>query len=176
MHISKLEKFGASLLVVAWLLFGVNAIGNFLVSADKAAPAHGEAQVASTPATPAAPAEPEKTAVELLAQASADTGKKQFNKCKACHSVDEGGPNKVGPHLWGVVGRNVASISDFSYSSALSDMGGTWSYEHLDKFLTSPKSFAPGTKMTFAGLKDPALRADLILFLRENTPSPPPLP
>lgn len=176
MHISKLEKFGASLLVVAWLLFGVNMIGNFLVSADTAAPAHGEAQMATAPATPAAPAEPEKTAVELLAQASADAGEKQFNKCKACHTIDEGGANKIGPHLWGVVGRDVASVGDFGYSSALNDVQGAWSYDHLDEFLKSPKSFAPGTKMTFAGMKNPAQRADLILYLRENTPSPPPLP
>jgi cytochrome c len=97
-------------------------------------------------------------------------------KCAACHNFEDGAPNKIGPNLWGVVGRDIAALPDFSYSSALSEKEGDWSYEALSEFVASPKGWAPGTKMTFAGLKKPQDRADLILYLRSLSGSPEPLP
>lgn len=112
----------------------------------------------------------------LLASADKNAGAKISKKCAACHSFDKGGPNKVGPNLWDVVGRTVASHEGYSYSSALSDLGGQWSYERLNAFLTKPKDFAPGTKMGFAGLKDAQDRANLIAYLRSLSDDPKPLP
>lgn len=100
-----------------------------------------------------APAEEEgPTFEELLASADVGKGAKVFGKCKACHKLD--GSNGTGPHLDGVVGRDIGSVADFSYSGVLSEMEGNWTPEHLSAFLENPKGYAPGTKMSFAGLKD----------------------
>lgn len=99
-----------------------------------------------------------------LAEGDAAKGEKLFKKCKACHKIGEG-ENATGPSLYQVVGRKVASIPDFSYSSGMSSLGGTWTPEHLDAFLTKPKDLVPGTKMSFAGLKKEQDRADLIAYL-----------
>lgn len=112
----------------------------------------------------------------LLAAADVASGKKIAKKCSACHSFDKGGKNKVGPNLWDIVGRDMAQVADFKYSSALAGMGGVWDYATLDGFLTKPKAMVPGTKMSFAGVKKPGGRADLIVFLRSLSDSPSPLP
>jgi len=112
----------------------------------------------------------------LLAVADADAGAKVWKKCASCHSIDEGGANKVGPNLWDIVGRPVAGHDGYKYSGALTGLGGEWSYDRLDGFLTKPKDFAAGTKMSFAGLKSAEDRANLIAFLRGQSASPKPLP
>jgi cytochrome c len=112
----------------------------------------------------------------LLASASAERGQKASRACQACHSFEQGGPNKIGPDLWGVLGRPIAGHEGFSYSSALSEKGGTWDYDNLDAFLSNPRTWAPGTKMAFAGVKKPADRADVIMYLRPLSDSPEPLP
>ena len=136
---------------------------------------------------PAAPAAPEaESAVAaapadggiavLLAAADAEAGKKVAKKCSACHSFDKGGKNKVGPNLWDIVGRGVGAVEGYKFSGALAGVGGTWGYEELDAFLASPKAFAAGTKMAFAGIKSGSDRADLIAHLRGLSDSPKPLP
>jgi cytochrome c len=116
----------------------------------------------------------------LLASASIESGEKVFKKCQSCHTSEKGGANKVGPHLWGVVGRPIASVSDFAYSQAMVDFseGGEkhWSYEDLNHFLDNPKKLINGTKMSFAGVKKTEDRADLIAYLRSLSDSPLPLP
>jgi cytochrome c len=116
------------------------------------------------------------TISQLLAVANAEAGQTVAKKCAACHTFEQGEPNKIGPNLWGVVGREVASLPDFSYSSALTEKGGVWDYEHLNQFVADPRGWAPGTKMTFAGLGKPEDRADLIAYLRSLSDSPAPLP
>jgi len=113
---------------------------------------------------------------QLLAVANADAGQAVAKKCVACHTFEQGEPNRIGPNLWGIVGREVASLPDFSYSSALAEKGGVWDYEPLNEFLANPRGWAPGTKMTFAGLAKPDDRADLISYLRSLSDSPAPLP
>lgn len=126
---------------------------------------------------PAAPTEPGGGDIAtLLAAANATAGQKVARKCAACHSFDEGGKHKVGPNLWDIVGREVGTADGYNFSGAMADVGGTWTYDRLDAFLTSPKEFANGTKMTFAGIKDGTDRADLIAYLRDLSNDPKPLP
>lgn len=132
-------------------------------------------------AGPGEAAAPVEKAVEpvapLLAAADPAEGEQVAKKCATCHTFDEGGANKIGPNLYGVVGRAVASHEGFKYSSALKDKSGeTWTYENLVAFLTKPKDWAPGTKMTFPGLRKPEERAALLAYLREMSDAPPPLP
>ncbi|OHV80630.1 cytochrome c family protein [Ensifer sp. LCM 4579] len=116
----------------------------------------------------------------LLATADASAGETIFKKCASCHTVEKGGPNKVGPNLWDVVNRPVASHEGFSYSAGMQAFseGGkvVWDYEHLSYFLEAPKKHVPGTAMGFAGLKKIDERANLIAWLREHSDNPAPLP
>jgi cytochrome c len=146
---------------------------------DAAAPAEGDQQAAALEeAAPEgdAPAGAGDGVGALLAQADADTGATASRKCMACHSFEEGGPAKIGPSLWNVVGRDIAAVDDFAYSDALAEKEGAWDYEALDAFLAKPREWAPGTKMAFAGLAKPEDRADIILYLRSLSNEPAPLP
>ena len=100
----------------------------------------------------------------LLASADIEKGKKVFGKCKSCHKLDDGA-NGVGPHLYKVINRDIGSIEGFKYSKALVGLEGVWSIEELNKYLTKPSEYAPGTAMSFAGLKKDKDRADLIEYL-----------
>ena len=112
----------------------------------------------------------------LLAMGNADYGKKVFSACKACHSIKEGGGNRIGPALWSVLGRSIGSISDYKYSKALAEFGGEWNLETMNSFLTNPKNYIKGTKMSYAGLKKEKDRASIILYLNQNTNKPLTLP
>ena len=113
--------------------------------------------------------------IGMIADGDVGKGEKVSKKCKACHVFDEGGKNKLGPALWGVVGRDIASHEGYNYSGALSALEGDWSYDKLDQFLAAPKSYIPGTKMVFAGLKKEQDRADLIAYMRTLAAEPAPL-
>jgi cytochrome c len=113
----------------------------------------------------------------LLAAGDAAHGADVSKKCAICHTFDKGGANMIGPNLYGVIGRKVASHEGYEYSDALKAKGGTWDYAMIDHMIENPNAFAPGTKMAlFPGLPDAKERADVILFLREKSDSPPPLP
>ena len=120
---------------------------------------------------------PAETVVALLAAADAAAGQAVAKKCKACHTFDQGGANRLGPNLWGIVNRQIAGVAGFNYSPALQGLsGGEWTFEDLDAFLTKPKDYAKGTKMSFGGLKKPKDRANLIAYLRSLSDSPAALP
>jgi len=104
---------------------------------------------------------------EALAVADISKGKKIFKKCGACHTVEEGAKNKVGPNLWNIVNRDIAVVEGFKYSDAIQSVGGTWTPEALNAFLENPKTYVPGTKMAFSGLKKQGDRAHLIVFLKK---------
>ena len=132
-----------------------------------------EAEGQSAAAKPAAPAEPLPV---LLAKADAQKGLAAAKPCTTCHNFDKGGAAKIGPPLYGVVGRPKGSIAGFSYSDAMKGKGGDWSFEDLNAFIQNPKGFVPGTKMAFAGEPDAAKRADILAYLRSLADSPAPLP
>ena len=121
-------------------------------------------------------AEPTVSLAALLADASVEEGQAVVKKCAACHTFEEGGANKIGPALWGVVGRDIASVEGFAYSDALVSQEGAWDYEKLSHFLADPKGWVPGTKMAFAGLKKDQDLADAIVYLRSISRDAPPLP
>ncbi|BAV64865.1 c-type cytochrome [Sphingobium cloacae] len=112
----------------------------------------------------------------LLAQADVAAGEKVFAKCAACHTVNQGGANGIGPNLYATVGDEIGhGKAGFAFSDALKSKGGTWTFEAMDHWLKSPREFAPGTKMTFAGLGNPVDRANLIAWLNtqgSNLPLP----
>jgi len=113
-----------------------------------------------------------------LAKADPAKGQQVFNKCMACHNADKGGANQLGPNLWDVIGEPIGQGKGFAFSDALAKHGGTWNWDNLAQWLSSPRGFAPGTKMTFAGLSDPQDRADVLLYLNQHggtlTIPPPP--
>jgi cytochrome c len=130
-----------------------------------------EAAVAEAGGKPAVPL------ATLLAAADVAKGQQTFAKCQTCHSVDAGGANGVGPNLYKVMGAKHGHTAGFAYSDALTSIAEPWGWDNMDKWLTNPKKYAPGTKMAFAGLSNPEERASLLLYLNtlgSNLPLPPP--
>ncbi len=137
--------------------------------------AQSSARRAAAPGQMAA-AEPTKPVAEQIAAGDAERGKRVFNKCKSCHTVEKGGKNGIGPNLFGIVGGTPGSHEGFSYSNALAGLKDKpWTYENLWAFLTKPKDYAKGTKMTFAGLPKKSDRANIIAYLRTLADTPAPL-
>ena len=112
----------------------------------------------------------------LLASADPAKGAEVFKKCTACHTIAKGAPDGTGPNLWNVVGENHGHEAGFAYSAALKGVPGPWTFDALNEWLTSPRKYAPGTKMTFAGLSKPEDRANVIAYLNQNNDSPKSLP
>ncbi|MCJ9753637.1 cytochrome c family protein [Neorhizobium sp. BETTINA12A] len=143
--------------------------GFAIIAAEE--PAAGEAAAPAAAAVPIA---------QLLVKADAKAGEATFKKCQSCHSGEKGGPNKVGPDLWGVVNRPVGEHEGFAYSAGMKEFskGGAehWTFDNLNHFLTAPKAFVKGTAMGFAGIKNDSERANLIAYLRTLADSPVPLP
>ena len=112
----------------------------------------------------------------ILVNASLAKGEKIFKKCGTCHNYKKDSKSKVGPNLWNLINRPKANVTGFAYSKALADYGGTWTFEELNGFLYKPKEYIKGTKMNFAGLRNTKDRADLVLWLRQLSDNPVPLP
>jgi cytochrome c len=124
----------------------------------------------------AQPAVPDEPIEKLLASATIDKGEASAKKCAACHTFGKGEPNRVGPNLYGVVGRERGSHAGFNYSAGMKGKPGKWTVEDLNAFLQNPKGFVPGTSMGFAGLPRGTERADVIAYLNSKSDSPAPLP
>jgi len=153
------------------------AAGAIFTPEPPAKPGYEIAVKAEEPQGGAAPAAPAEAPIEtMLASASPERGMQIAKQCQACHNFQEGQGPKVGPDLYGVVARPVASAPAFNYTDALKKLGGTWTFDLLNKWLTKPSAVAPGTAMTFAGLANEKQRADVIAYLNTLSPHPLPLP
>jgi cytochrome c len=126
--------------------------------------------------SPEAKSVPELPLPQLLAKADPKKGEEDTKPCQACHNFEKGAGVKIGPPLYGVVGRPRASVLGFDYSAAMKAKGATWTYDEIFKFINDPQAYIPGTKMTFTGEPDPQKRADIIAYLRTLSDNPLPLP
>ena len=198
------NKIAGAVLIAALVAFGLGALSDFIFEdhqadspgyiievaetsggeaggeAPAAEAASAEVPAAEAPVSEATPAEPAVSPVlAMVGQMSAEDGKKVAKKCLACHAFDEGGKNKVGPPLWGILNRAAGAADGFRYSAAMKDFGengGSWDYATLDAYLADPKGNIPGNKMSFAGLKKEKDRAAILAYLRTLASEPAPLP
>jgi len=175
MNSFEINKIITAILVTILVVFGIGKISNIIfdkedknIVAYKVEAPEGSAVQASTEASVDISA--------LLALGDVEHGKKVFKKCAACHSVNAGGGNKIGPKLWNVMFRPVGAVTDYKYSKALTDYGKEWSWEEMNGFLIKPAKWIKGNKMGFAGLKSEKDRASVILYLNQSGDSPKPLP
>jgi cytochrome c len=178
MNSFELNKVLGAVLGTCLFVLALNITAGAVFSAPKPAKMGYEVAVQEHPAGgAAAPAPAQDEPIEkLLASASPERGENSAKKCQACHTFNKGEPNRVGPNLYGVVGRDRASAPGFNYSAAMKAKGGKWTIEELNSFLTSPRGYIPGTSMGFAGLPRGSERADVIAFLNTKSDNPAPLP
>ena len=172
-----MNKIVTSIILTVILVLGINKITDILFDVEK--PEKSAYQVASlstaTETTSASLNTGSGDIMALLASANVVDGEKIFKKCAACHSIAKDGGNKIGPALWGVLGRKAGSVADYKYSKAMTAYGKPWSFEEMNGFLTKPKDWLKGTKMSFVGIKKETDRAAVILYMNKNTGSPLPL-
>ena len=172
-----MNKIIVSIVLAVILILGINKITDVIFYVEK--PEKSAYQVANV-TTVASTASTETSSVTgdimaIFASTSAAEGAKVFKQCLACHSIAEGGKNKIGPALWGVLGRQAGSLPDYKYSKAMAAHGKKWTFEEMNGFLLKPKDWIKGTKMSYAGLKKEKDRAAVILYMNENTNNPLPL-
>ena len=175
----EINKIVAAVLLVALLVIGIGKLSNVIFYVEKPKkPGYAvEVQQASTSTTATATVEDKKVDIAaLMALGDVNAGEKIFKKCAACHSINQGGANKIGPALYNVVGRKIGGVTDYKYSKAFVEYGKEWNFEELNGFLIKPSKWIKGTKMAYAGLRKEEDRASIIKYLNQNSDSPLPLP
>ena len=175
----ELNKIVAAILMVALLIIGISKISDVVFHVDKPEkPGYvvDVVQVETSSVTTEAAPKDEVDIVALMAMGDVISGEKIFKKCAACHSINKGGKNNIGPALYNVVGRKIGGVADYKYSKALVAYGKEWSFEELNGFLIKPAKWIKGTKMAYAGLRKEKDRASVILYLNKYSDNPLPLP
>jgi cytochrome c len=173
----ELNKILGAILGTCLAVLSINiAAGAIFAPVKPAKPGYDIVVPEKQPGGAAKPAEPEVPIEQLLAKASIEKGANSAKKCSACHNFTKGGPNLVGPDLWGIVGRPKASVAGFNYSAAMKAKGGTWTIDDLNHFIANPRGYIAGTNMTFAGIPRESERADVLVYLNSLSDNPAPLP
>ena len=178
----ELNKIFASFIIALLIIIAIISIANYLVKPKIPEQQAYKIEIPENEDTSQTSASSEKTEINaepvnpILANASLNDGQKIAKKCTSCHNFQKGEPNKIGPNLYGIIGSSIGKSVGYAYSEAMANFGGKWTYEEVGKFLYKPKAYMEGTKMNFAGLKNVEDRANLILWLRENSDNPTPLP
>ena len=176
MNSFEINKIFAAIVVTFLIIFGIGKISDYLFQVKQPDIKGYKVEINTEVSEAVSSVKSEVDISALLAMGSVEHGKKVFKKCAACHSIKEGGGNKIGPALYSVVGRAVGGVSEYKYSKSLIDYGKKWSFEELNGFLLKPATWIKGNKMGFAGLKKEEDRASVILYLNENGKSPLTLP
>jgi cytochrome c len=178
MNSFELNKILGAVLATCLILLSLNIGAGALFAPAKPAKPGYDIVVKETAGdkTGGAPAAAEEPMEAMLASASVEKGQATAKQCAACHTFEKGGPNRVGPNLYGIVGRARASEAGFNYSAAMKAKGGNWSFGELYAFLANPRGYIAGTNMTFAGLTRGQQRADVIDYLNTLSDSPQPMP
>ena len=175
----EINKIIAAVLLIALLVIGIGKISDIAFHVDKLEKSAYKVDIQESRKISSAVSEKidEKVDISaLLALGDISHGEKVFKKCSACHLVNKGGENKIGPALYGVIGRKVASKQDYKYSKAMAAYDKDWTFEEMNGYLKKPQSYIKGTKMAFAGLRKERDRASVILYLNQNSDNPLPLP
>ena len=172
-----MNKIIVSIVLTVILVVGINKITDAIYYVEKTEKSAYQVATVTTVAstTSAETSSGSGDIMAIFASTSAEEGAKVFKQCSACHSIAEGGKNKIGPALWGVLGRQAGSLPDYKYSKSMAAHGKKWSFEEMNGFLIKPKDWIKGTKMSYAGLKSEKERAAVILYMNENTNNPLPL-
>ena len=173
----EINKIIAAVIFTVLVVFGIDKITDLIFHVEKPSEAAYkiEAPVVKT-ASSKSSTSGSLNIKDFLALGSIEHGQKVFKKCSACHVVAKGGKNKIGPALYGILGKKSGSVSDYKYSKALAAYGKVWSYEEMNGFLIKPAAHIKGTKMAFAGLKNEKDRASVILYMNSQSDSPLPKP
>ena len=175
----EINKVIAALLLVALLIIGISTVSKIVFHVEKPKkPGYAVEveQVGSASASTVEVVEKKVDIAALMAMGDLASGEKIFKKCAACHSIVQGGKNKIGPALYNVVGRKVGGVSDYKYSKALASYDKSWTFEELNGFLLKPTKWIKGTKMAYAGLRKEKDRASIIKYLNQSSDNPKPLP
>ena len=175
----ELNKVIAAVLMVALLVIGLGKIADSIFYVKKPKNPSYKVEVENELVSNVSQVAETVEKIDIMAimtQGDIASGEKIFKKCAACHSINKGGKNKIGPALYNVVGRAVGGVDDYKYSKALASYGKEWTFEELNGFLIKPASYLKGTKMSYAGLRKEKDRASVIMYLNQNGDSPLPLP
>ena len=175
----EINKIIAAVLMVALLVIGISKLSDVIFHVEKPEkPAYvvEVEQVISTAESKEKIDEVKVDIAALMAMGDVTAGEKIFKKCAACHSINKGGKNNIGPALYNVVGRKIGGVADYKYSKALVAYGKEWNFEELNGFLIKPAKWIKGTKMAYAGLRKEKDRASVIKYLNVNSDNPLPLP
>lgn len=179
MSLFEINKLLAAIILTFVFLFIINKIGNIIINPK---PLQEQAYKIEIPETSVASVGNKESEVDIepisniIGVASLEKGAKLASKCSSCHNFKKGEPHKIGPNLFGIINKPIGKTEGYAYSNAMATFGDKWTYENIAMFLYKPKDYMSGTKMNFAGLKKVEDRASLVLWLRENSDNPVPLP